>query len=212
MSYRWDMDRAISHILSMPWEDPGFYAGYLSQVYHYVSHSTRMLAAAAAVTESPEYYKRLIAHIREEEGHEKMAAADLKQLGHPIGEELGVTRALWEPQFFKIQRHPEALLGYILALELAAIEMFPNVLPRVKAAHGDRCVTFARVHAEEDPNHVKEALSQIEALDEAGKERAWKNFDQTRALLIPFMDEIRTTAAERSAPRRAKSPSATRAA
>ncbi|MCM2281711.1 MAG: iron-containing redox enzyme family protein [Bdellovibrionaceae bacterium] len=204
MSYKWDVKSLANKILEAPWENREFYEEYLSQVYHYVSFSTRMLAAAAAVTESRGFYKRLVAHIREEEGHERLALNDLKKM-EPAGEvrpELGITRALWEPQFYKVQRRPEALLGYVLALEMLAIEVFPPLLPRLQAAHGDACVSFVRVHAEEDPHHVTEALEQIEALGEIEKQQVWKNFEQTCVIMQHFVDDINAAAAARSAPRR----------
>lgn len=214
MSREWDVKPESELILSLPWEDAGFYAGYLSQVVHYTSYSTRMLAAAAAATENKPYYRRLVAHIREEEGHDRLALADLKQMGpgFDLGDELGSTRALWEAQFYKIQRHPEALLGYVLALEMFAIEVYPPLLGRLRKAHGMKCVGFVRVHAEEDPHHVTEALNQIQEMGPGLEDVIWKNFVQTKSVLMHMLEDIRVAAGARSRPRRAESPGAKRAA
>lgn len=200
MSFVWDVKAESKRILEFPWEEPAFYAGYLSQVVHYTRYSTRMLAAAASLTMNQAYYKRLVAHIREEEGHDRLALADLKQMGEGYGlaDDLGVTRALWETQFYKIQRHPEALLGYVLALEMFAVEVYPPLLVRIREAHGSSCVNFVRVHAEEDPHHVDEALEQICALGPELQDVIWRNFEQTKDVLLHMLGDIRDAAAERS--------------
>src|SRR4030095_9279247 len=59
------------------------YAKLLIEIYHYVKHSTRLLALAAGHT-SPlrgDLFRRFVAHIGEESGHEMWALADLAALG-----------------------------------------------------------------------------------------------------------------------------------
>src|SRR4051794_14890478 len=59
------------------------YARYLVEVYHYVKHSTRLLAAAAARLgpERQPLFARFIEHAQEEAGHEEWALSDLSALG-----------------------------------------------------------------------------------------------------------------------------------
>src|SRR4030095_406532 len=59
------------------------YARLLTEIYHYVKHSTRLLALAAART-SPSraaLFRRFVTHIGEESGHEKWTLHDLRALG-----------------------------------------------------------------------------------------------------------------------------------
>jgi thiaminase len=179
--------------LNMPWENKTFYAEYLAQTYFYTFHSTRMLALAAARTNTNQfdYYRRSIEHIAEESGHENLALTDLKRLGCKIEDysELPTTRAFWQPQYFLVDRTTTTLLGYILALEWLAAETFPAVYERVKTIYGDKCVNFIRVHAEEDPDHLDKCFEQIEALSEHERLLALENFRQTCRMFELFMRE-----------------------
>lgn len=185
------------------WENKEFYREYVAQTYHYTRHSVRMLAAAAAAADEnhTDYYQRSLQHIREEAGHEKLALADLKALGGDIADypELDITRALWETQFYKIQRQPTALLGYILVLEALAVRCLPPMKTRLSKAYGANAIHFVRVHADEDPDHVEKAYAQIDALPEGERAAVWKNFSQTCAVWAHFMDDISAKAVKRSA-------------
>ena len=190
----WDKEigPVSDQMINLPWGNVEFYKSFISQVYYFVRYSTKMLAAAASVTENPEYYKRLVSHIREEEGHEKLALADLKNLGGKIEDypEFGITRALWEPQFYKIQRSPASLLGYILSLEMIPVHSYPEVLPKIRSTYGEKCVNFIRVHCEEDPAHVKDAINQIQSMPAAEKVLIEKNFIQTTEMMTHLLSEV----------------------
>src|SRR5262245_3325349 len=59
------------------------HAKLLTEIYHYVKHSTRLLALAAGHT-SPlrsDLFRRFVAHIGEERGHQMWALANLEALG-----------------------------------------------------------------------------------------------------------------------------------
>jgi pyrroloquinoline quinone (PQQ) biosynthesis protein C len=194
------LEPAATRMLAFPWRDAECYRGFIAQLFHFTRYSTRMLAAAAANTDSREFYKRLVSHIREEEGHEKLALADLKAMGGDIADypELGITRALWEPQFFKIQRQPKSLLGYILSLELFPVRCYPEVLPVIRQVYGEKCVNFIRVHCEEDPTHVQDAIRQIELASEMEQNEIVKNFIQTTDVVVYLLDEVTKVAQLRS--------------
>lgn len=178
--------RVTEQFKAMPWHDLEFYQNWLMQSYYYTSHSTRMLAFAAGwtATEETSYYRRSLGHIREEQGHDLMALKDAANLGcnTQAVSELGSTRALWEPQFYKIQRTPLSLLGYILCLEMLAVDQFPSLLSTLKVNFPNNKHDFVRVHAEDDPEHVEEALKQISACNEQEKLTIFKNFEQTADL------------------------------
>ncbi|NUN06204.1 MAG: iron-containing redox enzyme family protein [Bdellovibrio sp.] len=188
----------------MPWNDLKFYQNWLMQSYYYTAHSTRMLALAAGWTETDEtsYYRRSLSHIREEQGHDMMAFKDAEGLGcktHLV-KELGSTRALWEPQFYKIQKSPLSLLGYILCLEMLAVKHFPALLSKLKQSHPSGKHDFVRVHAEDDPDHVDEALIQIAHCSENQIALIIKNFEQTADLYRFMLQESANMALYQSAP------------
>src|SRR5262245_10458503 len=109
------MVRTLQALQEAPWESKEFYAEFLAQSYYYTSYSTRLLAMAAALSGPDEgaFFKRSIQHISEEHGHDRIALTDLKRLGSTIENhrELGLTRTIWEAQFWKVQRAPTSLLG-----------------------------------------------------------------------------------------------------
>ncbi len=184
----------------LDWANRDVYKQFVSQVYYFVCHSTRMLGAAMSQTSNEKYYDRLVAHIKEEDKHEKLALMDLKQLGGKIEDhpEASITRAMWESQFYKISKSPTSLLGYILALELIACEVYPDVRPLIEKTYGPKCLNFIRVHSDEDPDHVEKALKQLDALTGDEKRLAVENFEQTCDVLTMFFIDINSKGAERS--------------
>jgi hypothetical protein len=185
-----------------PWEDKAFYIEYLAQSYHYVFYSTRMLAKAASNCSKAQqnYYTRCVRHMAEEKAHELLAIHDLKILGINIEDhpENGITRAMWEPQFYKIERQPTSLLGYILGLEYLTVRKYADVYERIKKVHGEKACTFVKTHAEEDPDHVEKAVEQIKALPEIERLEVWKNYIQTCRMFEVFLTECKVTSQKHS--------------
>lgn len=170
--------------VKFPWEDASSYAVYLSQTYYYVRHSCRLLAFSAGLAEfsSQGYFGRSIAHIKEEVGHENLAKADISNLGFNLENmnELGVTRALYETQYYKTQQqHPTALLGYIIALEGCAVHSVPQVFKRIEKSHSQKSMAFLKLHSDEDPDHLEKAFQQYEKLSSENKKFVEDNFVQT---------------------------------
>jgi hypothetical protein len=186
------------------WDDPEFYREYLAQTYYFVTYSCRMLAMAASLTEPArkEFYKRALHHISEEAGHENLALADLKKMGGKLEDhpESAVTRSMWECQFYKIQRQPTSLLGYVLALEYVSARA-REVRVRLGQLWGEECVNFARVHADEDPDHVDKAIHQIESLPESERVEIWRNYEQSCRMYALLIEEVKATVAIREAKR-----------
>ncbi len=154
---------------SFPWNDRYAYGMYLAQTYYYVSHSTRLLALAASRMSQADssFHRRFLEHAAEEKGHEALALKDLENLGFKLEEfpELPETRMFWQVQYFKIEHQdPLCLLGYIIALETIACEQCPRIKKIAEKCHGPKCVSFVRLHGEEDPDHVKKARDQILSL------------------------------------------------
>ena len=160
------------------------YANFLAQTYYYVSHSTRFLAFSAGLMgdDDKKYFNRFIKHISEEHNHELLALRDLKNLGYAITDfpESMESKMLWETQYYKIQHEdPLSLIGYIIPLEMMSAKYFPDFLQRVTKAFGSKTNSFVRVHAEEDPDHIEEALAILNELSGKRKERVVTNIMQT---------------------------------
>lgn len=188
------MKPLADNVLRMNWGNINFYKHWLAQSYYYTRHSTRMLAYAAGWTgpEKQNYYRRSVQHIQEEQGHDLIALNDLKLIGGSILEhpELSVTRALWEPQFYKIQKNPTTLLGYILALEVLALQMCQPMYEMLLKNYPAEACRFVKVHAEDDPEHVEHALAQIERCSLEEREEIIANFHQTRDMYSLFLQAI----------------------
>ena len=188
------MNNLTNVVQNAPWSNLKFYQEYLAQAYYYTSHSTKLLAAAAGNCNQNQesYYKRCIEHIKEEHGHDLIALSDLKVThdtleNHP---ELSSTKAFWEPQYYKVQKNPYSLLGYIFSLEYKVVVSSKEVYAKIKAAHGDKCCNFLKVHIEDDPDHVKKAYDQIMSLNEIDQKLIWQNYEQTTDMFGIFLLEI----------------------
>lgn len=167
-----------------PWDNKSAYAEFVAQTFYYVRHSTRLLALAAGMIapENRRAFDRYIKHISEERNHEVLARRDLEELGFDLDQmpEMSVTRLLWEPQYYKVMhKSPMALLGYILPLEALAANEGGNVVQRLKEAYGAKCLSFLRLHGEEDIKHVKDAIALTESLDKSDYELVRENIEQT---------------------------------
>ncbi len=157
-----------------------------------------MLAYAAGWTENMEqsYYRRSLVHIGEEQGHDLIAVNDLKNLNYDIANfiELGTTRSMWECQFYKIQKDPTNLLGYILALETLAVKTFKEFNGELLKTYTDKATRFVKIHADDDPDHVEEALIQINKCTPAQQKNILFNFEQTITMYNCMLEEIKATA------------------
>lgn len=189
------VNKLVEEFRNQPWTNKSFYANWLAQSYYYTSYSTRMLAAAAgwsSPVNDKSYYRRSLTHINEEQGHELIALNDLKSLGLTVENfpESGVTRAMWEPQFYKILKDPASLLGYILALEVLAVRTFKEFHAELAKTYTADAVKFVKVHADDDPDHVESALAQIEKCNESEKKTIQMNFEQTLTMYGLMLKEL----------------------
>ncbi len=188
------MDSVVETLKKRPWLERNYYCNYLAQSSFYTFYSIRMLAMAIAntSTDQKEYFRRSLEHFKEENGHDSIAIMDLKSLGEDIKNysEKGMTRALWEPQFYKLQKNNTALLGYILALEYLPVKCFGWLDKTLSEKYGRLCSKFVHVHAEEDPDHVEKCLEQINQLSEFEKIEIFKNYEQTCSSFKYFLLDL----------------------
>src|ERR1700753_4293061 len=106
----------IDFVRELAWEDPRFYAEFLAQTYHYVCHTTRLLALSASQlgVEREKLHQRFLGHAAEERSHHLLAQRDIKQLGYDVVNlpELPATSALYETQYHRIQQiGPTSVFG-----------------------------------------------------------------------------------------------------
>ena len=180
---------------SFPWDNKKAYAEFLAQTFYYVQHSTRLLALAASMIplKDRKSFDRYIKHISEERNHELLARHDLNHLGFDLDQmpEKASTRLLWEPQYYKvIHKSPMALLGYILPLEALAASEGGNVVKVLEETHGSKCLSFLRLHGEEDIKHVQDALTLAESLNTRDYAYVIENIDQTVLAYSQWLNDI----------------------
>jgi pyrroloquinoline quinone (PQQ) biosynthesis protein C len=197
---------------AFPWRDPAAYSDWLAQTYFYVRHSTRLLAVAAGRfghdPRGDALHHRFGHHMGEENRHELLALNDLKHMKTGTIErftELPSTRSFYEVQYAKIvMQDPNALFGYILPLEIASAKFGRAACDAAKEAFGAACVSFLKVHVEEDPDHVDKALQAVEGL--GGREEALiaASIEQTAfgycAMLEQIVERARTSAGRFNVP------------
>ena len=169
---------------TLAWEDASFYGNFLAQTYYFVAHSTRLLARSISHFDvsRDNLYSRFIEHLKEENYHERIAKADLESIGFKVSdfEELAITKAFTESQFYQIdQSKGTSLLGYILYLEAIAVHCFEDVYKRLDKSYPQSGVKFVKVHMNEDPKHLENAIEQINGLGEKETQEIWKNFFQS---------------------------------
>jgi hypothetical protein len=178
-----------SAVADFPWDSKDAYASFLAQTYYYVSHSTRLLALAAARfgVEDEGLHQRFLKHTTEEKSHHLLAIHDLKALGKQLTDypELPMTAALYEPQYYKVEyQDPTALFGYIMPLEMLAVRKGRWIFGCVEKAFGTKAASFVKVHAEDDEGHVTEGLEHLRQLDPSKMNRINFNFVQTDANVL----------------------------
>ena len=164
------MQRLDKTLREIPWNKKEVYANYVAQTYYYSRHTTRLLAAVASRIpfHQESLHRRFLKHAAEETGHEKLTLNDLKFLGCDLRDfhELSSTRAFYKSQFQSIQDDgPYAFFGYILFLECLGAEKGNWLYETVAKHHGEKTVSFLKVHANEDVEHVREAFEQVQKFE-----------------------------------------------
>jgi hypothetical protein len=190
------------HTQAFPWDERSAYADWLSQTYHYVHRSTRLLACAAARfpvdQRGDALHHRFSRHMSEEKKHERLCLHDIGCLGAALIDypERPATRMLYEPQYFKIEHQdPTAVFGYILVLEALGAVDGRAIHEAVVRAHGDPCASFVMLHASEDPDHLTKAYAILEGCSPAQlalvEENAWQTVHAYAGMLREIRENLR---------------------
>lgn len=182
----------LAFVRDLPWHDARFYAEFLAQTYYYVCHTTRLLGLAASRigVDREKLHHRFLSHAAEERSHHLLANRDVRLLGFEIANIplAPATSALYETQYHRIEHgDPTVVFGYILALEGAAVRHGPSVYEKVLSLHGSGPVSFLKLHAEEDPDHLDKAFEMVETFSAAEQLQIESNLKFSCALYATFL-------------------------
>jgi pyrroloquinoline quinone (PQQ) biosynthesis protein C len=203
LSFKKTAEKSIAEVgnifQNFPWSKKRAYGDWLAQTYYFVAHSTRLLALAAARTSvtGDSLHYRWVEHIKEERGHHRLCLNDLKQLGYTLNDfhEHPQTSAFYQSQYYQVDYvHPKALFGYILLLEAVADKYGGGAYKETERIYGALGSSFLKVHATEDPEHVRSALKWINSFSKEDTEIVSANLAQTAYLY----GELLTTIAQRN--------------
>ena len=153
------------------------YAQWLGQTYFFVLHSTALLGFALPHLKNMQLRHHFEHHLGEETRHDLVAMKDIERLGFHVNEfsEWSETQALYQSQYFRVQFEAgTALLGYILLLEGLAVHWGKDIYEEIKDLHKGAAL-FLKVHAEEDPKHLEDALKTIMSLPVNEQEAILRN-------------------------------------
>lgn len=164
------MDKTNSLIDGFPWQNKYAYMNWLAQCYYFVKHSTRLLALSSSLAPFSEevLHKRMLKHVVEEMGHEKLVEKDIKKLGGNLTDylELDETKSFYGNQYYYIQQKSSAsFMGYILFLEGLATTKGQDILNVISSTYGINACSFVKIHSEEDQEHIKSAFTLLDSLN-----------------------------------------------
>lgn len=162
------MKLVTDEINNIDWTNKMNYAGWLSQTYYHICHSTRVLAAAAARFQvaQDKHHLQCVGHAREEKSHEKIVLKDLKTLGFEMKEfpEFASTKALYRNIYYSIEHvDPISIYGYVYFLELLSIRGGVGMLKKASEAFGNSISAHLTLHSADDVEHLGQYAKLLEA-------------------------------------------------
>jgi pyrroloquinoline quinone (PQQ) biosynthesis protein C len=176
------------------WENPKAYSAWLSQTYHFVKWTTRLLslAAANAKPESENHLHRFyLKHLPEEVGHENLILNDLKAMGDCLSSIDPSTQNF-------VNHHRDTLnnkgsihhLGYMLYLENLSISVGIEVLRRLKKTYKPEQMHFLSGHSEDDIDHVSSCLNFVSRLNSQEQILIMNAIEETAYGYIKIMEGL----------------------
>lgn len=181
--------------------DKDVYCEWLAQTYFFVRHSTALLGFAMPHLKNEALRHHFEHHLAEEERHDTMLLKDLERMGRKITDfqEMPETQAFYQSQYYRIQFEcGTALLGYILFLEGLAANWAKDSYDKIKDVHKGS-VLFLKVHAEEDPQHLQDAMKTILALPEDQQACILNNLKFTECIYHKMIQNMAIKKKERQA-------------
>lgn len=173
----------LNFINKQAWDNKKFFANWSAQTFHFVKHSTRLLALCAVKTAPSEIkeFGRYMEHIDEEKNHEFLAKRDIENLGFSLDDfkEYSSTKSMYKTQYFNIDNYGhKSFMGYVLALEMLAEMGGIELSQKIKNLHGCES-SFLRVHGEEDEDHLISAFNTLKTWSDEEIEIVSSVFDET---------------------------------
>ena len=147
------------------------YAAYLTDVYHYASHSAQVISLAGSrlVLSHPALANYLFGHAQEELGHELWAASDLRELGYSDSEiaasspSEACTRMLGLEYLYAAHLNPVGLFGWMFVLESLGGKVGGSIAHALDVALNleGKALYFLRGHGEADAHHCEDLARMI---------------------------------------------------
>jgi pyrroloquinoline quinone (PQQ) biosynthesis protein C len=139
------------------------YVDFLTEAYHHVKHTFRLLALAASRTSDERYQDALVEYMDEERGHEKWILDDIKT----VGGDPEIVRAgtpgmpcqiMVGYAYYAIEHvSPYTYLGSVHVLEGMSVLLADKLADAMKKSLGqesDAGFTYLRTHGALDTDHV----------------------------------------------------------
>jgi succinyl-CoA synthetase beta subunit len=82
-------------------------------------------------------------------------------------------------------------MGYIIYLEVMAQKFCPPMTEMISAYHGGKTANFLRVHGEEDPEHVEQAMILLKSLDPKSLTLICENIVQSAFSFNQMISELK---------------------
>jgi Iron-containing redox enzyme len=180
-------------LLRYPWDNESAYANWLAQTYHFVRHTTTMIAMSAArfgVHDRPGHYQ-MIHHLREESGHDLLLVKDLENLGWKIEQfpPLAETRLFYQNQYYMINHEtPVSHAGYALMLEGLAAVVAPNIYPKLAKLYGQDTCEFLHTHLTVDQEHYGDGTKELAHLSPSQVESVLRNLEESSLLYTMILE------------------------
>ncbi len=189
------MDKLATIGDRLDWSTKEAYGSWLTQTYHYVSHSTRLLALSASRFDlnQNKLHTRFIEHLREEKGHEVLAVNDLKLIGKSINDfpEFTETSAFYKTQYYWVEHiSPISFYGYILCLEGFAVHRGGHFFKKIIENFGEKHASFLKIHKDEDTGHLKKAFDQLKTLSDTDLKQITQNFIESCDLYGSILSRV----------------------
>ncbi|WPU67035.1 iron-containing redox enzyme family protein [Peredibacter starrii] len=188
-AYQDSMKKFSKNNPSTLFKDKEVYGEWLAQTYFFVRHSTSLLGYSLPHLKNEELRHHFEHHLGEEERHDLLALKDIERLGKNISQyqEMIPTQAFYHSQYYRISfEGGTSLLGYILFLEGLAVNWAKDSYMEIKDLHKGS-VLFLKVHAEEDPHHLEEAIKTISSLSQNEQECILRNLHYSEELYQQMM-------------------------
>src|ERR1700739_3624987 len=139
------------------------YVDFLTEAYHHVKHTFRLLALAASRTSDERYQDAMVEYMEEERGHEKWILDDIRTVGgNPDSVRTGTPgmpcQIMVGYAYYAIEHiSPYAFLGSVHVLEGMSVLLADKLADAMKKSLGletETGFTYLRTHGSLDTDHV----------------------------------------------------------